>query len=309
MSNALTQNKAGFAPPVERDESALGTAQLHKAVQEIQAALTIAAARPRDQMRSYERIMQACKRPTLADQALYAYPRGNQTVTGPSIRLAEVVAQNWGNISFGIREISQNNGVSEVEAFAWDLETNTQSTKIFHVKHERDTKQGKKKLTDSRDIYEMVANQGARRLRACILAVIPGDIIDDALSACEETQKGGKEPLIDRVKKMVSLFNDVGVQAEHIEKRLGHRLDAIIEAELVTLRSIYKSLKDGMAKREDFFDIAGATSEGLDSVKDLVANKGKPNIVPPTATKTAAADAPIDVDPETGEILPPHLQG
>src|SRR5690606_13682459 len=120
-------------------------------------------------------------RPFLAQQAIYAYPRGPQTVTGPSIRLAEAMAQAWGNLDCGIREISQADGVSVAEAYAIDLETNIRISKTFHVRHVRDTKQGKKRLTDSRDIYELVANQGARRLRACILGILPGDVVDAAV--------------------------------------------------------------------------------------------------------------------------------
>ena len=42
-----------------------------------------------------------------------------------------MLAQNWGNIQYGIRELSSENGESTVEAFAWDVETNTRQTKVF----------------------------------------------------------------------------------------------------------------------------------------------------------------------------------
>ena len=252
MSNEV--NEYGFNK-IKEETGGLVQAQTSKAVQEIQAALTIAAHRPRNQSAAFERIMQACDRPFLAEQAIYAYPKGGTSVTGPSIRLAEVLAQNWGNLSVGIREISQDNGVSEVEAFAWDLETNFQETKIFHVPHVRHTKKGSYKITDPREIYELIANNGSRRLRACIMAVIPGDIIDAAVERCKKTMSSGKEPIGERIKKLITAFAEFSVKVEHIEKRLGHTMDATNESELVTLRAIYKSLKDGMAKREDFFEI------------------------------------------------------
>lgn len=274
--NQMAKNEYGFmGNEIQGQQNgSLAQAQESKSIQEVQAALIIARKFPRDQMKSHSNIMASCKRPSLAEHALYAYPRGNQTVTGPSIRLAEVLAQNWGNISVGIRELSQSNGVSEVEAFAWDLETNFQSTKIFHVPHVRYTKSGSYKLTDPRDIYEMIANQGSRRLRACILAVIPGDVVDSAMAQCEKTLATGEEPIAERVKKLVDAFQAMGVNVDMLTKRLGHNLDVIIEAELITLRGIYKSIKDGMAKREDFFDLV---SEATDSdIKDLIGGKGKP---------------------------------
>ena len=177
-------------------------------------------------------------------------------ITGPSIRLAEAMAQAWGNLHFGIRELSQRDGVSEIEAYCWDLETNTRQTKTFNVKHQRYTKQGSKDLFDPRDIYEHTANQGARRVRACILGIIPGDIVEAAVNQCEETvTKGEGKPLVDRVRDMVTAFKEYGVTRDMIEARLGHKLEATIATELVALGKIYKSLKDNMSQREQWFDL------------------------------------------------------
>lgn len=225
--------------------------------QEVQAAMVIAKKFPRDEIEAYNRILRACQRKSLAEQACYEYPRGGQKITGPSIRLAEALAQSWGNLDYGIIELEQKKGSSQVMAYAWDLETNTRQTKIFSVPHIRHTKYQDKKLTDPRDIYEMVANQGARRLRACILGVIPGDVIDAAVEQCMVTQRSeNTEPLIDRVRNMLKAFQDAfSVTKEMVEKFLGCNSEAFSENDFVRLRNVYKSLKDGMAKREDYFDV------------------------------------------------------
>lgn len=229
--------------------------------QEVQAAMVVAKKFPRDEIEAFNRILRACQRKSLAEQAMYEYPRGGQKVTGPSIRLAEALAQNWGNLDYGIIELEQKNGESQVMAYAWDLETNTRQTKIFSVPHVRSTKKGNVKLTDPRDIYEMVANQGARRLRACILGVIPGDVQDAAVEQCMVTLKSNNpEPLIDRVRKMSKIFEDkFSVTMEMLEKSLGCKSDAFSENDFIRLRNIYKSLSDGMAKREDYFDVPKPT--------------------------------------------------
>ncbi len=222
--------------------------------QEVQAAMVIAKKFPRDEVESFNRIMRSCQRKSLAEQSMYEYPRGGTKVTGPSIRLAEALAQNWGNLDFGIIELEQRNGESQVMAYAWDLESNTRQTKIFSVPHVRGTKNGNIPLTDPRDIYEMVANQGARRLRACILGIIPGDVIDAAVEQCRDTLvKGEKEPLIDRVRKMAKAFEDAySVTLPMIEKYLGCKAEAFSENDFIRLKNVYKSLRDGMAKREDY---------------------------------------------------------
>jgi hypothetical protein len=211
---------------------------------------------PRNETASFNKIMEACKRKNLAESAMYSYPKGSTKVTGVSIRLAETLAKYWGNIQFGIVELSQQNGASEVLAYAWDLETNTRQIKQFTVKHSRYSKAGGiVKLTDPRDIYEMTANQGARRLRACILGVVPSDIIEAAVDECQKTLVGNnKEPLIDRVRACVAKFAEIGVSQEMIEKRFNHKIEAIDVHELVALGKIFNSLRDNMAKIEDFFE-------------------------------------------------------
>jgi len=252
-SDAMTLGGNGLAS----GKGMISVAQ-SRAAQEVQAAMVVAKNFPRDTIEAERRIVEACKRKGLAEQAMYAYKRGTSLVTGPSIRLAEAMAQNWGNLDFGIIELEQKKGESVVMAYAWDLETNTRQTKVFSVTHERHTKSGSYTLTDPRDIYEMVANNGARRVRACILGVIPGDIIDSALGQCEKTLAGkDEEPIVEKVKRMLEKFGELGVRAEHLEKNLGHKLDATTRSELVRLGKIYKSIDDGMSKPSDWFpDIA-----------------------------------------------------
>jgi hypothetical protein len=246
-----------FMPAPPQQKAVTTEALMTRQAQEVQAAMMVAKRFPRDELEAYGRIIKACQRKTLAENAMYEFPRGGQKVTGPSIRLAEVLAQCWGNIDFGIVELEQKNGESSVMAYAWDLETNTRQTKIFTVKHERKAKGSINKLDDPRDIYEMVANQGARRLRACILGVIPGDIVDAAIEQCKVTLVSGQtEPLEDRIRKMITTFDkEFQVSKEMLEKYIGCKADAFSEQDMLRLRNVYKALKDGMAKREDYFDV------------------------------------------------------
>lgn len=255
--------------------NSLMAAESMKGVAEVQAAVMMAKRFPRDQFTAFNRIMTACDRKSLAESAVYAYPRGGQAVSGPSIRLAEAIAREWGNLDCGIRELSRDKEKSVCEAFAWDLETNVRFTRIFEVPHERHTKSGSYKLTDPRDIYENVANNGARRLRACILEAIPGDITEKAVSKCKETvTKKTGEPIVDRIRKMVVAFSGLGVTQAHIEKRLKHTVDSTNEEELFDLITVYNSIKDVAAKRGDFFDIVDTDpTEKTTALKEKIASK------------------------------------
>ena len=269
-----------------------------RAIAEAQGKLVVAKRFPRDQAEAYNRIMESCARRSLAEDALYSYPRGGQTVSGPSIRLAEELARCWGNIDYGMKELSRRDGETEMEAYAWDLQTNVYTSQKFTVKHLRDKQGGAKVLTDERDIYEIGANMGARRMRARILAVIPGDIVDAAVAACKDTMKGNSEvPLADRIRAVVSEFAKLGVSTALIEKRFSRKVGDLLPEDLVDLRGIYKSLRDGMSKASDWFgDASGTASEGtaaavvnkaVDAAKAPAQNATEPKAEPAQADEGA----------------------
>ena len=223
--------------------------------QEVQAAMIVAKRFPRDEKQSNDRILNACTRQTLAENALYSFPRGGTEVTGPSIRLAECLAQSWGNIDFGFIELESKNNESTVMAYAWDLETNTRQSKVFTVPHRRDTRTGSVMLTDSRDIYEMIANQAARRVRSCILSVIPGDVVESAIKQCELTLKAAtKTPLPERIQNMVSAFSEFSVSPDMLRGYIGKNVDAFDENDVIRLQKVYRSLKDGVVGNEYFLN-------------------------------------------------------
>lgn len=252
MENAIVEKPSNL--PIENTSQT--QIEISRAVQEVQAAVLVAQKMPRNEIKAYEKIMQAARRETLAKQSTYAYPRGGQIVKGASIRTAETLAKYWGNISFGIKELSQDNRnhTSEVMAYAWDLETNVREEKVFQVTHTRVAKGNKITLTDPRDIYEKVANDGARRLRACILGVLPSDIVEDFLAECEKTLLGdNKEPLIEKIRRTIKTFESIGVTQDMIEKRVGCKAEAMIPKQLLDLGAIYKSITDSFKSVDDFF--------------------------------------------------------
>lgn len=242
--------------------------------QEVQGQIIMAKKFPRDEIAARNRILTACQRKRLAEQAEYEYQRGTSKVTGVSIRLAEAMAQNWGNLDFGFVELEQRAGESQVMAYCWDLETNTRQTKIFAVPHIRETKKGNYPLESSRDIYEQVANQATRRVRACILGIIPGDIVEEAVEQCRNTLvNGGEKPLEDLIKDCVRTAEKVyQVPQESLEKYIGCKASAFSMNDLIRLKRVFNSIKDGMAKREEVFELPGSEKK---EAEDAFAQKEK----------------------------------
>jgi hypothetical protein len=244
-------------PSTQNAATAVIAAEQQRAIAEVQAAMMLARANPRDERRALDRILMACARPSLAERAVYEYARGGTDISGPSIRLAEAIAQAWGNLQYGVRELSRDHENATVQAYAWDLETGTRREVTFQVPLIRSTKKGSYRLEDPRDIYETVANQGARRVRACILALIPGDIVDAAVEQCELTMKAKADVSPEAVARMVEAFGELGVTREQIELRIQRRIDSITPAQIVQLKKIYASLRDGMSNVSDWFESSG----------------------------------------------------
>ena len=298
--NPFTATGAEVSTPTANNP--LAATDQARAIAEVQAALVVARMNPRNPIVAMDRILNTCSRPSLANSATYAYNRGGNFVSGPSIRLAEALAQAWGNIQYGIRELSQKDGVSTVAAFAWDVETNTRREVVFQVALKR-------------DIYELVANQGARRLRSCILSVIPGDVTEAALQQCEATQRANVDMTAEGIKGLVETFAKFGVSKKQLEDRTQRRIDSILPAQVVNLRNIYRSLRDGVSTPEDWFapetSVNASAKKGAAGLKDKLKKKAAvpapSSTVETTATSSeavAATQIAADDQPDAGSDEP-----
>ena len=280
--NEIIENPATVTPEVSQgnamplDNINQGTVAIEasRAVAEAQGKLVIAKRFPRDEYQAFSDMKKACQRMGLAQKAFYSYPRGGETISGPTIRLAEELARCWRNIEYGIKELSQDNGKSEMQAFAWDLETNTMSVQNFTNPHAKEVKGKIKTLTSLRDIYENNANMAGRRLRARILAVLPADFVEEAINECKKTLSGKNDvPISDRVKNMVVAFDKIGVTQDMIEKRLGHKLDAMSADDLTDYIGIYNSLKEKNTKISDWFEYEKVSTDISDDIDEMTKEK------------------------------------
>ena len=239
-----------------------------RAVAEAQGAMVLAKRFPRDYNKAYAMAMQSCQRKGFADSAFYSYPRGKETVTGVTIRFAEELARCYGNLDFGIKELSTSDGKTEMQAYCWGMETNTKSVQNFSNPHKRETKFGISDLTSQRDIYELNANMGARRLRSRILAILPPDLVEDCITECKKTLKGDNSiPFADKIKSMVVGFQKLGVTQEMLENRLSHKIDTLTPDELTEYVGIYNGIKGKETKIAEWFEQPKQASEITELLK------------------------------------------
>src|SRR5690606_21535873 len=79
-----------------------------RAVAETQAAVLVAQNIPRSLSRAVQDMTETCQQKALAERAFYRYSRGGAPVTGPTIHLARELARCWGNVTYGISELSRD---------------------------------------------------------------------------------------------------------------------------------------------------------------------------------------------------------
>lgn len=255
--------------------------------QRIQSAMIIAKRFLRSEETALTKIRKQCTRQSFAKIALFSYPRkgerGKQTISGGTIRMAEAMAQAWGNLDWGVREIehiSGYDGRSLVEGFCWDLETNSRLSRTMTVHHKRKARDKIQHLTDPRDISELVNNYGSRMMREMVFRTIPRDVYDQALEDVRKTllSSGADIPIEDRIRAMVFEFDKLGVSNEILERRLKHKTSLCNVEELVELQGIYNGLKEGSTNRWDWFDLSSEPTGGkADEITELGNKEGTHN--------------------------------
>lgn len=242
-------------------------------------------------------------------------PRGT-TVEGPSIRLAEALIGAWGNAEAGWKEVARHwdpkgaDGkgcmVSECVAFCFDKETNVRREIAFTVNHTRDKNEyegGKKvmkrvALESERDVYELCANMASRRIRACILQVLPGWLTEEALAATKKTlENGDSRPLADMIRSMEAKFLEYGVSRAQLEANLGHKLEETTRPEVVKLGKVYNSIADGMVRVKDVFpdDDQSAREPALPKTDPRTTQAPPPVATPAPQDGIPGLDVPEDM--------------
>lgn len=268
------------APPLASQATAIEQA---RAVAEVQAAVIVAQQCPRDMLRAEAEMRDVCGRLTMAERAFYRVPNRG---TGPSVHLMRELARIWGNLDYGVRELRRDDdkGESEMQAWAWDQQTNTRSSRSFIVPHARMKGKDRQKLSDLGDVYLNNQNVGARAVRECINTVLPTWFTEASQEICRRTLEDGEgEPLTDRVENMIRIFGNIGVTVKQLEARIGSKRGRWTAGDVAEMGIVYKSIKQ----------------EGLNVADEF----------PPQQTDlTAPAGMPAGEQPKSNVISPPRLK-
>jgi hypothetical protein len=213
----------------------------------------------------------------IAASCSYAVPRNGKTITGPSIHLARIIAQKYGNLRTAarIKQILPNEKIVVSEAICFDLQRNYSST--IEVRKSIADKNGAIYSNDMRVVAGNAANSIA--LRNAIFNIIPRQITDAILKAANDKILEGvkNEVELAKMRKTIidSFNNKYKVTEDKLLKAIGlTKLDQITKDHIPTLRSMFQSLKDGDSTVDEMFNqVKKAGPTESDKVKKTFTKK------------------------------------
>jgi hypothetical protein len=193
-----------------------------------------------------------------ASTCTYSVPRGGKAITGPSVHLAKILMQNWGNIrgETKVIEIGQRDITSQ--SVIWDLENNA-ALKV-EVKRSIMTKTGR--MTD--DMITVTGNAAnAIALRNAIFGIIPRAIVDKVYDASQKKIIGDDEGFAKRIKDVFAGFKKVyGKDESDVLALVGKaKIDQLTKGDVVVLIGVGQALKDGDVTADIVFKPATKTGE------------------------------------------------
>lgn len=180
----------------------------------------------------------------------YALPRGGKPITGPSVHLAKILAQQFGNIRAEAKVVLITPTQIVSRGTAWDLENNY--AVAFEVRRSimsspRDG--APKRFSD--DMITVTGNAAnAIAYRNAVLSIIPKSITDATYQAAQRMITGdltSEEKIIAKRSKTLQEFKDsFGIAEADVLKLLGKETtNQIREAQIAVLVGIWQALKDG----------------------------------------------------------------
>jgi hypothetical protein len=221
------------------------------AVQEIQAAIIVAKQFPRNLDDCWAKLMKSCQRKSFAEKARYSYPRGGQTISGPSVNLARTAAQCYGNIRWGLSITRDDEDNRTIRGWAWDMESGAYNYAEDHFQKLIYRKKDGWIKPDERDLRELTNRRGAILVRNALLNVIPKDFIEDAEGICIKTLRSDIKDPEGEKKRLILEFDKIGVSVTMLTGYLG--TGKWSPDNLIELQGVLNAIKEGSAKRDDYF--------------------------------------------------------
>lgn len=197
----------------------------------------------------------------LAKGGFYRFPMGGQDVSGPSIGLAQALAQEWGGIAYQVRILRSEplaTGGKRIHFRA--TVTDMKSLVAAQIEAEATTAPPPAKFAGKADQVErwhsmQVQSASSKVVRNAILDVLPRWFVDVGYQAAidaENTAATGGKPLPQARLDALSALGGLGLTQGEAEAHVGEAMDMWAAPQLSALRDLYGNVKHGRVSIEQF---------------------------------------------------------
>ena len=231
---------------------------------EIDNQVATARAYPRDVELAVRKIYKAATFDVeTAEECIYALPRGDKPIRGPSIRFAEIIFQNWGNCrsTSAVVQVDRFNKVVVAEGTYQDLESNaaTKATKNRRIVNKSGGLYNDDMIITTSDAACAIARRNA------ILGGVPKAYWRKAYDECERIVKGDVKTLTERRDKAIKAFAQFGVKPEQIYEALKIKdIGDVTLEHMPVLRGMFQALKSEEETVESMFGAPTKAKEKVD---------------------------------------------
>ena len=205
----------------------------------------------------------------IAESCIYSIPRGGKTIQGPSIRLAEIFASEWGNIFMGSHIKSSNGKLITATAWCWDFEKNL--SVISEATRVTTTKDGSPFSLDMQTVAGAAARSIA--LRDAIFKVIPRVYLDVMVNKCMKAGLGDiktKKSFVEKRKQIFSRFQSLGIPVQRIFSFFGKTsIEEFKLDDLEKLIGVGTAITEGHVKASEAFSGAENSSPVVQTLSNL----------------------------------------
>ncbi len=186
-----------------------------------------------------------------AAACFYALPRRERqedgswkrkTITGPSVRLAEIVSSCWTNLRAGARVIAETEREIVAQGMCHDLESNYA---VATETRRRLVDRNGRRYTD--DVCILTANAAcAVARRNATFAVVPRAFVNELVAVAMKVAAGEAKTLKDGRERALASFAELGVNAPRVLDKLERAgIEDMDLEDLAILHGLLTALKDG----------------------------------------------------------------
>ena len=185
-----------------------------------------------------------------AAACFYSVPRGGKNITGPSIRLAEIVASEWGNLRVQARIIANDGKTITAQGVCHDLEKNNAFS--VEVKTKITDRNGR---TFSEDMQVIAGNAAcAKAMRNALFKTVPAALLKGAIDKARLLSVGQGVEFEETRKKMIEWYESKGITKKRLFDFLSVKDEADVTPEMVIdLRGMATAVTEGTVTIEEIF--------------------------------------------------------